>query len=167
MARLFVLAGTSGSGKSSIGGAMVRQRGADYYNPDEAARALIEANPSLGAREANSLAWHQGKRMLERAIEQRLDFAFETTLGGRTITRLLEHAIESPTFGGARSNAQRCGGTNEIGIEVDIWYVALATPELHIERVRARVARDGHDVAEHEIRSRYDASRLHLIQLLP
>jgi predicted ABC-type ATPase len=36
--RIFVLAGVNGAGKSSIGGAMLRALGADYYNPDEAAK---------------------------------------------------------------------------------------------------------------------------------
>ena len=31
-------------------------------------------------------AWRQGKRLLERALAERLDFAFETTLGGGTMT---------------------------------------------------------------------------------
>lgn len=146
MPRLYVLAGTNGSGKSSIGGAILRSSGADYFNPDEVALAILGANASLGAREANSAAWHEGKRLLETAIAQRLDFNFETTLGGETITRLLQHAI---------------------GFEVVIWYVGLASPELHLERVRARVGHGGHHIPEAEIRRRYDTSRLNLIELMP
>jgi predicted ABC-type ATPase len=135
-ARLYVLAGVNGAGKSSIGGAAIRAFGGDYYNPDEAARAL------------NAAAWQQGKRLLERAVRQRLDFAFETTLGGTTMPRLL-----------AQAAAQR--------IEVRVWYVGLSSPELHIERVRQRVQRGGHDIAEADIRRRYEHSRLNLVQLLP
>ena len=36
--RLYALAGVNGAGKSSVGGAMIRASGADYFNPDEAAR---------------------------------------------------------------------------------------------------------------------------------
>jgi predicted ABC-type ATPase len=53
------------------------------------------------------------------------------------------------------------------GIEVRIWYVGLSSQELHIARVRARVARGGHDIPEAQIRARYDTSRLNLIRLLP
>ena len=53
------------------------------------------------------------------------------------------------------------------GIEVRVWYAGLASPELHVARVRARVARGGHDIPEATIRKRYDASRQHLIELLP
>ena len=61
---------------------MFRQAGADYFNPDEATARILAANPDISTAEANSAAWHEGKRLLERAIAERLDFAFETTLGG-------------------------------------------------------------------------------------
>jgi predicted ABC-type ATPase len=146
--RLYVLAGVNGAGKSSIGGAMFRAAGADYFNPDEAARDLMAANPGLDQVKANAEAWHQGRRLLERAIRERKDFAFETTLGGSTMPRLLTQAASQ-------------------GFEVRIWYVGLASPELHIERVRNRVRAGGHDIPESCIRRRWRHSRLNLIQLLP
>lgn len=145
---IWVLAGTNGAGKSSIGGAMIRAAGADYYNPDEAARRIQDANPGTSITDANSAAWLEGKRLLERAIADHGNFAFETTLGGATITKLLADAVAA-------------------GIDVHVWYVALASPELHLARVRARVSRGGHDIAERHIRRRYDASRENLITLLP
>lgn len=146
--RIYVLAGVNGAGKSSIGGAAFRAHGADYYNPDEAARRLMAANPGLSQTEANSRAWHAGRALLEQAIAARLDFAFETTLGAGTIPRLL-----------AQAAAQ--------GIEVRVWYAGLATPELHIARVHARVKRGGHDIPAEVIRRRFEHSRLNLIQLMP
>lgn len=143
-----MLAGVNGAGKSSIGGATVRAFGADYYNPDEAARTLIDASRSLGQARANALACQQGRRMLERAISHRLDFAFETTLGGSTITRLLSEAIAAR-------------------IEVHVWYFGLADVRLHVARVRARVRGGGHDIAADVIERRFDHSRLNLIHLLP
>jgi predicted ABC-type ATPase len=143
-----VLAGTNGAGKSSVAGAMFRQSGADYFNPDEATARIMAANPGISTAEANSAAWHQGKRLLERAIAERLDFAFETTLGGHTVTALLQEALAA-------------------GIEVRIWFVGLTSPELHIARVRSRVARGGHDIPEEKIRERYDQSRINLIRLMP
>lgn len=145
---IYVLAGTNGAGKSSVGGAAIREKGADYFNPDEAARRIRSARPHTSERDANIAAWHEGKRLLEEAIARRLVFAFETTLGGDTMTALL-----------ARARAE--------GIEVRMWYVALSTPDLHIARVRARVARGGHDIPEKTIRERYERSRVNLIRLLP
>ena len=40
-AQIRVLAGVNGAGKSSIIGATIRDRGGDYYNPDEAARQIM------------------------------------------------------------------------------------------------------------------------------
>lgn len=57
--------------KSSVAGAAIRAFGGDYFNPDEAARQVIEANPGLAQSRANSIAWQQGKRLLEKAIDQR------------------------------------------------------------------------------------------------
>jgi predicted ABC-type ATPase len=45
--------------------------------------------------------------------------------------------------------------------------VGLESPQLHIERVAARVRRGGHPIPEETIRQRYERSRLNLIQLLP
>jgi predicted ABC-type ATPase len=146
--RIYVLAGVNGAGKSSIGGAAFRQNGGDYYNPDEIAHRLMAADPRLTEMEANSAARQQGVRLLRRSIEERLDFAFETTLGGNTIPRLLLQAASQ-------------------GIEIYVWYVGLSSPELHIERVQSRVRRGGHDIAAEHIRRRYEHSRLNLIELLP
>jgi len=145
---IYVLAGTNGAGKSSIAGAMIRQQGADYFNPDEAAARILSHNPGMSQTQANSQAWQQGKRLLEHAISGRLSFAFETTLGGNTISRLLHTALSA-------------------GIEVRIWYVGLEGAELHIARVRSRTRRGGHDIPEERIRERYDRSRMNLIRLMP
>ena len=145
---IYVLAGTNGAGKSSVGGAAIRQKGADYFNPDEATQRVRLSNPHISERDANIAAWQEGKRLLEEAIANRLVFAIETTLGGDTITGLLLRALAE-------------------GIGVRMWYVALTTPELHIARVRARVASGGHDIPESKIRERYERSRINLIRLLP
>jgi predicted ABC-type ATPase len=145
---VYVIAGVNGAGKSSVAGETFRQSGADYYNSDEAARRLVTANPTLTQTEANSAAWHEGVRLLRRAIDERLDFVFETTLGAKTIPRLLKKAANG-------------------GIEVYVWYVGLESPELHIARVKSRVRRGGHDISEEDIRRRYERSRLNLIDLLP
>jgi predicted ABC-type ATPase len=147
-ARIYVLAGTNGAGKSSIAGAMFRRHGVEFFDPDAAARRIRAANPGITQDDASAAAWQQGRRLLERAIAERLDFAFETTLGGNTIAALLDRALGA-------------------AIEVRVWYVGLASPELHVERVRARVARGGHDIPEARIRERYDRSRLNLVRLLP
>jgi predicted ABC-type ATPase len=145
---IYVLAGVNGAGKSSIGGAMFRAQNADYYNPDEAARKILAIHRHLDIKTANAHAWEIGRALLEKAIAQDLEFAFETTLGGRTITSMLATAAAS-------------------GIEVCVWYAGLESVELHLTRVHSRVRQGGHDIPEGDIRRRWDRSRENLIRLLP
>jgi len=127
---------------------MLVSQGVPYFNPDEAAARIRVANPGLSLAEAQSAAWLEGQRLLERAIEEGLDYAFETTLGGKTISTLLAEAASQ-------------------GIEVRIWYVGLASADLNVARVKSRVAHGGHDIPEGKIRERYARSLLNLIRLLP
>jgi predicted ABC-type ATPase len=127
---------------------MFREKGAEYFNPDEAVLRILASHPAISQESANAAAWSEGKRLLERAIAERLHFAFETTLGGNTITMLLEKALSA-------------------GIEVCLWYVGLSSPELHIARVQSRVERGGHSIPEAKIRERFVQSRWNLIRLLP
>lgn len=143
-----VLAGVNGAGKSSIGGAHLRQLGAEFFNPDEAARKARAVSPSLPQAEANSFAWTKGRNLLEAAIADHTDFAFETTLGGGTITALLIEAAKN-------------------GATLNIWYAGLESVELHLQRVAARVQKGGHDIPEHDIRKRWTASLVNLTKLIP
>ena len=127
---------------------MLLEKEVSYYNPDEATRRILSANPGATLKQANSEAWKEGKRLLERTIAERLDFAFETTLGGNTIPALLQKAVGK-------------------GIEVRIWFAGLSSPELHMKRVQSRVKAGGHDIPEQKIRERYNKSRTNLIDLMP
>lgn len=143
-----VLAGANGAGKSSVIGTFIRLHGGTYYNPDEAARKLRTSYPALDPAEANRLAWRLGKEGLETAINRRRDYVFETTLGGRTIPALLGKAAQQ-------------------GCHITIWYIGLDSVEEHIRRVKARVERGGHDIAEDKIRERYIRSLENLVALMP
>lgn len=147
-ATIFVLAGVNGAGKSSIGGAALEASGTVYYNPDLAARTLKATTPALADEQANGLAWEQGRKGLERALANELVYAFETTLGAKTLSDML--------LAGAQA-----------GAAVHIWYAGLTSPELHIERVRSRVQAGGHPIDDKRIRARFDSSRANLIRLLP
>jgi predicted ABC-type ATPase len=109
---------------------------------------LLARDPALSQTDANSAAWHQGVRLLRRAIVERKDFAFETTLGANTIPRLLQEAAAQ-------------------GIEIYVWYVGLANAQLHINRVEARVRGGGHAIAPELIERRFEQSRINLIDRMP
>jgi predicted ABC-type ATPase len=143
--RIVVACGTNGAGKSAIVGEFFVHNGGAYFNPDLLARRFVERGLSI--EDANARAWSLGFEGLRRAIGGNQDFSFETTLGGQSITRELHRAAAA-------------------GAEVLVWYVGLASPELHIARVKARVARGGHDIPEGKIRERYSKSLINLIGLM-
>lgn len=143
---LYVLAGANGAGKSSIGGFLLEQQGLTWFNPDTFARELMAAT-DCDQGTANGKAWAEGLRRLEEAIADERNHAFETTLGGATMTGAILAASQTH--------------------DVYIWFCGLSSAEQHIARVRARVAAGGHDIPEARIRERYTRAALNLIKLLP
>jgi predicted ABC-type ATPase len=143
---LYVLAGVNGAGKSSVGGHLLEQAGLAWFNPDTFARELVVAT-GCDQVEANALAWQEGLRRLDQALAQGTHYAFETTLGGRTIPARIKAASETH--------------------DVLMWFCGLASPEQHMARVRARVAAGGHDIPEAKIRERYTSALANLIALMP
>ena len=143
---IFVLAGVNGAGKSSVAGDILKEHGLAWFNPDAYAREII-ARTGCSRGDADAAAWAYGKAKLEAALAQGTRYAFETTLGGDTISRLLAKASETH--------------------DVRVIYCGLDSVEKHIARVRLRVEHGGHDIPEERIRARWTSSREHLIKLLP
>ena len=143
---ILVLAGVNGAGKSSVGGTALRSKGLDWFNPDTFTREL-QRDQGLTLAEANAAAWEEGRRRLQQAIDTGSPHAFETTLGGRTITDMLARATQTH--------------------DVIVWYCGLASLDLHLQRVRERVQSGGHDIDQDKIADRYIASPLNLLRLMP
>lgn len=143
---LYVLAGVNGAGKSSIGGHILTRAGLAWFNPDTWARELVAAGLA-DQQQANAAAWQEGMRRLDEAVAAGRSHALETTLGGESVATRLREASRTH--------------------DVLMWFCGLATPELHLQRVRERVALGGHDIPEAKIRERWTSSIVHLIALLP
>jgi predicted ABC-type ATPase len=143
---LYVLAGVNGAGKSSIGGYLLQREGLTWFNPDTFARELMAAT-GCDQETANAHAWQESIRRLDEAIAKGLNHAFETTLGGTTVTSKILEAAKTH--------------------DVLMWFCGLSSPEQHIARVNARVAAGGHPIPEERIRERYPRAQLNLIRLMP
>ncbi len=143
---LFVLAGVNGAGKSSVGGLLLEQAGVTWFNPDSFARELM-AETGWDQATANAEAWAESVRRLDDAIARGRDHAFETTLGGQTVAAKVMAATQTH--------------------DVLVWFCGLASPELHIARVKLRVAHGGHDIPAAKIRERYPRALCNLIELMP
>ncbi len=143
---LLVLAGVNGAGKSSIGGnVMLRGAGMAWFNPDTYTRLLMQGGLALD--QANAQAWQHGVDLLDQAVAAGHSHAFETTLGGATMTQRI--AAASSTH------------------DVLIWFCGLSSPEQHIARVAIRVAAGGHAIPKAKIRERWVHAPLNLIGLMP
>jgi len=138
-----IVAGPNGAGKTTTAAALASEWLGVHriVNADEIAEGLSGA-PELGALEAGKLAL----RAQARYIEQRQDFALETTLSGRRWTRLLD-ALETA------------------GYRVTLIYLWVADPALCIARVQMRVMLGGHGVPEADIRRRYDSGLVNFREL--
>jgi predicted ABC-type ATPase len=143
---LYVLAGVNGAGKSSIGGHLLEREGLTWFNPDTFAREL-KAATGCDQESANAQAWQEGMRRLDEALAKGLNYAFETTLGGKTVAAKILQATKTH--------------------DVLIWFCGLSSPELHIARVKARVAAGGHPIPAEKIRERYPLAQLNLMNLMP
>jgi len=143
---ILVLAGVNGAGKSSVGGTALRSKGLDWFNPDTYTREL-QRELGMPLEEANAAAWKEGTRRLQQAIDTGTNHAFETTLGGQTITDMLDRAAQTH--------------------DVHIWYCGLHSLNLHHQRVLERVASGGHHIDADKIAARYRTSPLHLLRLMP
>ncbi len=147
-----MLAGCNGAGKSSIGGQAFHAAGIPYFNPDLAAREAIaianaQRSPDDPGR-GQCLGVERGRDALAARHRGTGNYALETTLGGDTIVGMLLEAADA-------------------GLAVNVWFAGLDSVELHVERVRQRVARGGHDIPRADIERRFVRGRLNLIRLLP
>jgi len=129
-----VVAGPNGAGKTSAALDLLKDAiGIDaFVNADVIAEGLAGFRPESAAFEAGRIML---RRLRELATE-RADFAFESTLAGRSVLRFLE-------------------SLSRLGYEAHVFYLWLPSPDLAVARVRTRVAAGGHDVPEPVIRRRF------------
>ena len=133
------LAGTNGSGKSSL-----RDLTLDFKNE------FIIMDPDKITKENGGNNVLGGKKVIElfkECINNKKSFVIETTLSGKSVLNRLKEA----------KNA---------GFKVEMIYVGLDNVDLNIQRVANRVAKGGHNIPTDAIIKRYNSSRENLIQCI-
>ena len=135
MPRLYIISGCNGAGKTTASYSLLPEmlECREFVNSDEFAKGLSPFDPSKASIQASRYMLMKIRYLLEK----KRDFAVETTLATRTLLNITKMA-------------QREGYT------VTLLYFWLKTPEMAIERVKARVAAGGHDIPEETIRRRYN-----------
>ncbi len=138
MPTLNVIAGPNGSGKSTLTSSIWFEGNANLIDPDAIARRLSASRPALAAVPAAREAILRCKALLS----EHKSFTLESTLAGHGAMSIVRHAKAA-------------------GYRTFLVYVSLGDPDLHIERVRLRVSRGGHDIPDTDIRRRYWRSLSH------
>ena len=131
---LWLIAGPNGVGKTTYALRQVRaiSGSVHFVNLDEIARGLSPIDPSVAQQAAARLALVRTRDF----IRDRISFSIETTLAGRTHLRTLEAATKA-------------------GMTVRMLLFFVRTPEICLARIARRVVEGGHNVAETDVRRRF------------
>ncbi|NNJ27561.1 zeta toxin family protein [Alienimonas chondri] len=132
-----VLAGPNGAGKSTAAPALLPEalQIRRFLNADTIARGLSGFDPESEAFAAGRILLTQ----MDDYIRERLDFAVETTLSGRTL-------------------AKRVRDMKAAGYSITLFFLWVPAAEFSMERVSRRVAAGGHDIPRDTLRRRHDAT---------
>ena len=131
---VYVIAGPNGSGKTTFATMFLPDyvKCPNFVNADLIARGLAPFKPRNAAIKAGKLVLQQISEFAGRD----LDFAFETTLSGKSYVRLFK-ALKTK------------------GYAVHIFFLWIPSPELAIERIKDRVKEGGHNVPAEDVRRRF------------
>lgn len=134
MARLFIISGCNGAGKTTASYTLLPELFdcRDFVNSDEFAKSLSPFDPS----EASVSASRFMLMKINYLLEQNADFSIETTLATRSLVKIIERAKKK-------------------GYRITLLYFWLNSPELAIQRVKARVEAGGHNIPDEVVRRRY------------
>lgn len=138
----WIIAGPNGAGKTTFALEYLPTvvKCYNFINADLIAAGLSPLTPETKLRTASRLFTQE----IERHIQLRQNFAFETTLAGRSYLRLI-HRLRSE------------------GWQVALIYLALPSVEMSIQRVAERVAHGGHNIPLKDIERRLPRSLKNLL----
>ena len=132
--RCVVIAGPNGAGKTTFARDYLPAiaRLVHFVNVDLIAGGISPLRPELAAVTAGRVVL----RELDRLVDAKADFAFESTLSGLRYV-------------------QRMQSWKAAGYSIEIVYIRLPSPRLALSRVAARVKQGGHKVARADVLRRY------------
>ena len=141
---LYIIAGPNGAGKTTASYTLLPEmlNCINFVNADEIARGLSPFSPSTVDVQAARIMIQRTDELLE----ERADFAIETTLATRSYVGLIKRAHEK-------------------GYKVHLLFFCLESPEQAIQRVAQRVKEGGHNVPTDVIRRRFQLGISNLVNL--
>jgi predicted ABC-type ATPase len=133
---IHLIAGPNGAGKTTFAREFLPEADVvEFLNADLLAAGLSPLDP-------RRMALRSGRLLLERwkeLVDMRCDFAFESTLSGRTYLHMLQNAKQE-------------------GYRVHLCYLWLPSVSLCLRRIKQRVRKGGHDVPPSDVRRRFGSS---------
>ncbi|MBN1424507.1 hypothetical protein JXA88_08120 [Candidatus Fermentibacteria bacterium] len=132
-----IVAGSNGAGKTTFAREFLPRYAhcLNFINPDLIAGGLSPFDPSRAIVKAGRLVLEE----IAESVRRRDDFAFETTLSGRTHLNLIR-------------------SIRVTGYRAHMFYLWIPSAEMAVARIRDRVDQGGHDVPETDVRRRYSRS---------
>lgn len=131
---VYIIAGPNGSGKTTFARMFLPDyvKCPNFVNADLIAGGLAPFEPRSAAIKAGKLLLQQIHEFAKRGV----DFAFETTLSGKSHASLLS-ALKTK------------------GYALHLFFLWIPSPELAIARIKDRVAEGGHYVPADDVRRRF------------
>ena len=131
---VYIIAGPNGSGKTTFAKLLLPDyvNCPNFVNADLIAQGLAPFEPRAAAIKAGKLVLQQIDEYARRGV----DFAFETTLSGKSYSNLLSDLKSK-------------------GYVLHLFFLWIPSPELAIARIKDRVAEGGHHVPAEDVRRRF------------
>src|SRR5690606_32116491 len=144
MPNLYIIAGCNGAGKTTASYTVLPEIWdcREFVNADNIAAGLSPFNPESAALEAGRIML----RRIRELLDERADFAFETTLSTKSYVSLIKDAKQR-------------------GYEISLLYFWLDSPEQAIKRVAQRVSEGGHHIPDEVVIRRYYRGLYNLVNL--
>jgi predicted ABC-type ATPase len=133
---VYIIAGPNGAGKTTFATEFLPKKYAkcaNFVNADLIASGLSPFSPRLVAIKAGKLVLEQIRDMANKGV----DFAFETTLAGKSHIAFLKRLKEHRWY-------------------ITIFFLWLPNSELALKRIKDRVAAGGHDVPSADVKRRFN-----------
>ena len=143
---LYIFAGVNGAGKSTLYNSENLDNEIKYstrINTDEIVRKIGDWKNNSDQIKAAKIAIN----LRNDCLQHGKSFNEETTLTGKTILKTIDKA-------------------KELGYELQLFYIGVNNPEIVKERIRNRVEKGGHNIADEIVEKRYYESLKNLKQVI-
>jgi len=131
---VYIIAGPNGAGKTTFAKKFLPDyaKCPNFVNADLIAQGLSPFSPRAAAMKAGRIVLEQVRSLAEKNV----DFAFETTLSGKSYVTFLKELKKK-------------------GYSINIFFLWIPNTELAVNRIKDRVAGGGHGVPAVDVKRRF------------